>query len=55
MLADLRKDIKGSVDPKITIHMCSDVILKFGILRFFYILECSRLLEVPSQCLAAQI
>lgn len=35
--------------------MYSDVVLKFVILRVFYILEHSYLLEVHRQCLAAQI
>lgn len=35
MLADLRQQIKGSVDPKITTSVYSDLILQFGILWFF--------------------
>lgn len=54
-VADLKQGRKGSVDPKITTHMCSDFIFKLGTLRVFYILEYSCLLEVPRKFLAAQI
>lgn len=41
MFPDLRKEIKGSVDLETTTHMHLDIILKFGILRVFYLLEYS--------------